>query len=93
MLKILQKSETAVEYVNKNPQLFRFIEQWCKEYAHFPLNQQKKKIFRQGQVMLDQLKNVQINQPGKPYLILNSSYRQAVSLHQGSTAAHPGTRQ
>lgn len=61
VLKLLQKSETAVEYVNKNPQLLRLIEQWCKEYAHFPLNQTKTKIFRQGQIVWNQLKNMQIN--------------------------------
>jgi hypothetical protein len=37
--KMLQKSAPAVEYLAKNPMLIRYIEQWCKENPHIPLNQ------------------------------------------------------
>ena len=69
--KILQKSAIAVEYLSKNPLLMRFIEQWCKENLHFPLNQQKMKVFKQGVIVWNQLKqNLTINQQSKSYLNL-----------------------
>ena len=44
--KMLQKSTAAVEYLTKNPTLIRYIEQWCKEQPHIPLNQSKMKVFK-----------------------------------------------
>lgn len=60
--KILQKSAPAVEYLSKNPTLYRYIEQWCKENPHVPLNQSKMKVFKQGHISWSNLKIQMINQ-------------------------------
>ena len=65
--KALQRSTHAVEYLSKAPTLMKQIEQWCKDNSHFPLNQQKMKVFKQrGVIVWNQLKQSQaINQQSK----------------------------
>jgi len=53
LYKIAQRSALAVEILKKQPALFAFIERWQKENPHFPLNQNKSRIFRQGIAQLN----------------------------------------
>jgi hypothetical protein len=59
--KILQRSFIAVEILNKQNSLISFIERWQKENPHFPLNQSKTRVFKQGIIQWNS-KLININQ-------------------------------
>ena len=64
VVKLASKSQVVVDMIGKSSSLYRFIEQWSKEQPHFPLNQTKTKIFRQGTLNWGSMKQGQslINQ-------------------------------
>ena len=39
LYKIVQRCSIAVDMLNKSQGFITFIERWCKENPHFPLNQ------------------------------------------------------
>jgi len=76
-----------VEIMSKNLTMFRFIEQWTKENPHFPLNQQRTKIFKAGTVQLNNKPEI-INQKSKPSKTFNHkfSHRKSATILQRQTA-------
>lgn len=46
LFKIVQRNAIAVEIINKQQAIYTFIERWQKENPHFPLNQNKQRIFK-----------------------------------------------
>lgn len=55
--------------LNKSASFIAFIERWQKENPHFPLNQQKMRVFKQGIVQWNSQK-LPINQQSKPFIHL-----------------------
>lgn len=54
--KLAQRLPLVVDLLTKTSTMYRFIEQWTKENPHFPLNQSKTRVFRQGIINWNSMK-------------------------------------
>ena len=64
LYKLTQRSQIAVEIMSKQSAFITYIERWQKENPHFPLNQQKSRVFKQGIIRWES-KQININQQSK----------------------------
>ena len=55
--------------LNKSVGYLQFIASWCKENPHFPLNQNKNRVFKAGIVSWNNNKGIIINQQGNDLIL------------------------